>query len=200
LILKHIKKGTRFFIVCGGGRVAREYMSASASIVKEPRLNLDLVGVAATRLNAELIRSIFGPLAAPTLMSTLTRKKAFSPRVRVIVSGGFMPGGSSDVDAVEIAKTYGVKTVINLTNVDFVYDKDPTKHKDARPLRLLSWHDYLAIIDRHWWPGMHFPFDPVAAKRAKQYKLSVVVANGRKMKNLDNLLSCKPSQGTIISG
>lgn len=213
LIAKHATRPghpTRFFLICGGGRIARDYMNASKAIAatrgagSQPGMTLDLVGTAATRLNAELVRGVFGGLAAPVLLQSLDRKDHFPSSVRVVVCGGFLPGGSSDVDAVAIAKTYGVPTVLNLTNVDYVYDKDPRKHKDAQPLPLLSWSDYLSLVGRTagktWVPGMHYPFDPVAARAAKKACLSVIVANGRDLDNLDRMLSCKPAKGTIISG
>jgi uridylate kinase len=201
---------TRFFLICGGGRIARDYMNASKAIVasdgktRSSGITLDLVGIAATRLNAELVRGVFGSLATPTLLQLLDRKEHFPSSVRVVVCGGFLPGGSSDVDAVAIAKTYGVPTVLNLTNVDYVYDKDPRKHTDASPLPLLSWSDYLSLVSRTagktWVPGRHYPFDPVAAAAAKKAGLSVIVANGKNVDNLDRMLSCKPAKGTIISG
>ncbi len=204
LIARHARNGTRFFLICGGGKIAREYMNASKSIVHTNGIALDLVGTAATRLNAELVRGVFGDLAAPTLLQSLDRKERFPSSVRVVVCGGFLPGGSSDVDAVAIAKTYGVPTVVNLTNVDYVYDKDPRKHKDAHPLPLLSWSGYLSLVGRtagkKWVPGMHYPFDPVAARAAHKACLSVIVANGKDLDNLDKMLSCKPANGTIIAG
>ena len=51
-----------------------------------------------------------------------------------MVAGGWMPGRSTDDDAVRLAKIYGAEMVINLSNIDYVYDKDPNKYKDAKKL------------------------------------------------------------------
>jgi len=50
----------------------------------------------------------------------------------LIGAGGWKPGRSSDDFSVRLAKMYGAKTIINLSNIDFVYTKDPRKHPDAK--------------------------------------------------------------------
>ena len=55
----------------------------------------------------------------------------------IIVGAGWKPGWSTDYDAVLIAKNHNVKTIINLTNIDYVYDKNPSEFPDAKPLKEL---------------------------------------------------------------
>jgi len=85
-----------------------------------------------------------------------------------------------------------------LTNVDYVYDKDPKKFKSAKPFKEISWKDYLKLIEQKWIPGMSGPFDPIASKLAQKFKFKVIILNGRKLKNLENYLTNKNFQGTII--
>ena len=89
------------------------------------------------------------------------------------------------------------KTVYNLTNTDYVYDKDPKKSKSAKPLKHLKWGDYLKLIGK-WKSGLHSPFDPIASAKAKKHRLKVVILNGKKLNNLHRAISGKSFVGTVI--
>ena len=199
-IRKHVARGARFFIVCGGGRTAREY-AAAAKAVNGARLtdeDLDWLGIHATRLNAHLIRTIFRDIAYPRLIKDYRTIPNGTARYSVVVGAGWKPGWSTDYDAVMLAKRFGVKTVINLTNTDLIYDKDPRNFKDAKPIPRLTWNEVLKIIGKKWKPGMNAPFDPVAAKLAKRLGLVVISCNGGDLKNLENVLRERKFVGTVI--
>jgi len=97
-----------------------------------------------------------------------------------------------------LAKNLGVKQVINLSNIDFVYTKDPRKFKDAKRLENLSWKKYRAMVGNKWNPGMNAPFDPVASKLAERLGLEVSIIGGKNLKNFENYLSGRKFQGTVI--
>ena len=69
LILKHLKKGKRFIIVTGGGKVCRKYQAAANKITQVKTVDLDWIGIAATRINAQLLRSVFGNFAASEIIN-----------------------------------------------------------------------------------------------------------------------------------
>jgi len=62
--------------------------------------------------------------------------------VSVLQSLTAKPGQSSDSHAIEHAKKYHAKTVINLSNIDYVYDKNPNKYKDAKPLKMFPGQNF----------------------------------------------------------
>src|SRR3989338_4312494 len=130
LFLAEIKKGELFFVVVGGGQPARQYQDAGRRITNLSSEDLDWVGIGATKLNAELVRVIFGDLASDSVMSDPTKKVKNPARVNVF--SGWKPGRSTDFDAGEIAEVNGIKTVINLSNVDYVYDSDSRKKKKSQ--------------------------------------------------------------------
>jgi uridylate kinase len=99
---------------------------------------------------------------------------------------------------VRLAKAYGARTVINLSNIDFVYSKDPRKFKDAKKIESISWGNFRKIVGNKWDPGKNLPFDPTAAKLAQKLKLKVIIANGKNLKNLKNILNNNKFRGTII--
>ena len=96
-IRKQIAKKRRFFIVTGGGYVAREYRDAAikaagADLTEE---DLDWLGIHATRLNAHLIRTIFRDVAYERILKhyDMVDKKAVHS---VVVCAGWRPGWSTD--------------------------------------------------------------------------------------------------------
>ena len=119
-------------------------------------------------------------------------------RCRVLVAAGWKPGFSTDFDAVVLAERFEAKTVINLSNIAQVYTDDPKKNPDARPLEAVSWPEFQKIVGTEWNPGLNAPFDPVATKKAAELGLSVYVAAGSDLPNLDKILRGQPFFGTVI--
>ena len=68
----------------------------------------------------------------------------------------------------QLARLLKSKRVINLTNVDYVYNKNPKKFKDAKPIKDLTWKQFKKIIGGKWSPGANVPFDPIASKLAEK--------------------------------
>lgn len=196
-ILELTTKGFRFIIVTGGGNVCREYNKASIRVVPDVTSdNLDWLGIAATKLNAEFIRVIFGTHAYHGVIQNPT-KRAVTDK-KIIIGAGWKPGYSSDKDGVMLAQTYGAKTLINLSNIKYVYTADPKKVKGAKPIKDMSWDDLLNLTGRKWKPGAHVPFDPEASKLAKQLGLRVVVCLGTDLTNFQAIIEGRKFIGTLI--
>jgi uridylate kinase len=197
LIISHIKN-KKFIIICGGGKTARIYQSAASKIEKITNEDLDWLGIHATRLNGHLLRTIFREHAHSKMITNPEEDIEFNEPL--LIAAGYKPGCSTDYDAILLAKKFGVKTLINLTNTDYVYTKDPKKFKDAKPWKNMTWKEYRKISGDKWDPGLNVPFDPVAAKEAEKIKAKVVLMNGKNIENLDNFLKGKNFKGTIIDG
>ena len=184
-------------IVTGGGAPARIYQNAYKSIVKEPHeALLDEIGISATRLNASLIRAVFNTYCNDPVVTDPTADIAFSGRV--LIAAGWKPGFSSDTDAVYLAKKFGSKKVINLSNIAKVYTEDPKKNPTATPIDTISWKDFRLMVGDTWIPGKNVPFDPIASKEAQSYGLQVVCADGRNIENTLAILRNQEFIGTII--
>jgi len=194
LILKHIL-GKRFIVCVGGGKTARNYQMAMVKLGFKPR-EIDLMGIEATRLNAYLIKNLFGKFSEPKIIKNPTKKIDF--KKDILVAAGWKPGWSTDFDSVLLAKNFGKREIINLTNVDYIYDKDPKKFPKAKPLKKISWPKLIKIVGERWKPGLSAPFDPIAAKFAKRFKMRVIFINGKKIERLENFLNKEPFIGTVI--
>jgi len=191
-------KKRRFFITVGGGAITRDYQKAAREVRKQDLSDTDAdwLGVHATRLNAQLIRAIFQDLADPRVIKHYEIiLKIQSP---VAIAAGWKPGWSTDYCAVTVCQDYGLNQVINMTNVDQVYDKDPNKFSDALPLKDITWDTYRKMVGDVWKPGMNAPFDPIASKLAQEVGVNVKILNGKNFDNLALALDGKPFIGTMI--
>lgn len=198
VILNYVKKDNHVVLITGGGNTSRYYQKAAKQV--NPRVSstdLDWVGIAATRINAELVSAIFGDYAHESILGDPAKKLKTSRKI--IVGAGYLPGSSSDKDAVLAAKAFGAKTVINLSNITYVYNKDPKKFKDAKPQKAMSWKDFRKIVGDIWVPGAHVPFDPVASKLAASWRMELIVMKGSNLANLTKFLQGKKFVGTKVS-
>ncbi len=196
LILKQAKLGKKFVIIVGGGKICRNYQNAAQKVCKLSTKQLDWIGIHATHLNASLVREIFGDKAEVKIIKDLENLPKL--KKQIIIGAGTKPGWSTDYDAVFLAKKYKAKIVANLSNIEYVYDKDPKKFKNAKPLKNISWSDFLKIIGKKWKAGMNAPFDPIASRLAKKIGLKVVFLKGTNLKNFEKFLKGEKFKGTTI--
>lgn len=191
-------QGRQFFLVSGGGATTRQYQSAAREVVghKLSPDDLDWLGIHATRLNAHLLRTIFRDLAHPYIVKKYEIiRKVTEP---VVIASGWKPGWSTDYCATLLCEDYDISTVINLSNIDQVYDKDPKQFPDAKPLEKMQWSDFQPLVGEEWVPGMNAPFDPIASKKAKELGIKVVVLNGNNFDNLEKYFKGEEFLGTVI--
>jgi uridylate kinase len=138
---------------------------------------------------------MFGNIAENLIVTNPTSKIKFNKKI--LIAAGWKPGWSTDYDTVLLAKNLKVNTIINMSNIDYVYDKDPKKNKNAKKIKNISWKDFRKIIGNKWKAGLNKPFDPVAAKEAEKLGLKVSII-GKSLRNFENLLNNKKFDGTII--
>lgn len=199
LIEEEIKKGYKFILITGGGKTARKYIDAAAKVDDINNEDKDWIGIHATRMNAHFIRTIFRKHAHPRINKNPHDLEDFyNFKEDILVAAGWRPGFSTDFDAVLLAKYLGIKTLINLSNIDYICDKDPRKFENCKKIERISWKEFRKIVGDKWDPGMNAPFDPIASKQAQEIGLEVAIMNGQKLANLKNYLDGKKARGTII--
>lgn len=187
----------RFIIIAGGGKTARNYIQAAAQVSELTKDDLDWIGIHTTRLNAQLLRDIFRRHANRFVVKHPDRARPFAEDM--LVAAGWKPGHSTDLVAVKLAEKFGVGTVVNLSNIDYVYTADPKKDSSARPLSQMSWTDFRKMVGNQWDPGLNAPFDPVASRLAQKLGLQVVIMNGNPVANLRHFLAHQAFVGTVIT-
>jgi len=196
LILSHIAKGKKFIIITGGGYTNKKYNEAAKKLSDPSQDDLDWIGIAALKLNAELVRVMFTEKAHEKVIYDFSDK--LSSDQPIIVGAAYEPGKSSDWDAILAARTFGAKRVINLSNIDHVYDSDPRENPNAKKIEKISWADYRKIIPESWSARLNSPFDPIASKDADEAGIEVAILNGKNIANLDKCLNGENFAGTLI--
>lgn len=196
LILSFLKKNYRFIIVCGGGQTARSYQAIARKLGELTAEDIDWIGIHATRLNAHFMRAIFRKWAHPAVVKDPTRKLKW--REPILIGSGWKPGWSTDFDAVKLAELYGAKIVLNLSNIEYVYDKDPRRFPQAKKLTRASWPAFRQIVGDKWEPGANVPFDPVASAEAEKAGLTVAILKGTNLKEAAKAIKGEKFKGTII--
>jgi uridylate kinase len=196
LVLRMVKAGTRFVIVTGGGAPARMYQERMRAVGLKDSELLDWVGIGASHANARYIWSLFRDVVATEIISNPLAKVL--PKGKVVIAGGHHPGNSTDLVAVQLARAYKAACVVNLSNVEYVYDKDPKQSPDAKRYLTLTWKEMQGIVGEKWTPGMHTPFDPIATKFAHKNKMHVAIVSGARLNELTAIANGKPFHGTWI--
>ena len=207
-VLKNLNK-RRFFIFVGGGKICRNYQKALLEFGADNK-DRDIIGIDISRLNARVVKQAFGENAFAEVIINPTKR--INTKKDVVVAAGWKSGWSTDYCSVVLAKNMGIKTIINLTNIDYVYDlsasatqkalqagKDPFSSKNVKPLKEVNWKDFRKIVGNKWTPGLSMPFDPRASRDAEVLKIKVVMINGKHLDRFENFLNNKLFMGTIIS-
>lgn len=203
---------SRLILVAGGGGPARNYQNAYREVASEfsdeQKKNCsfkdnaetdyacDWLGIMATRLNAQLLKTCFGPLCQQEVVTDPTKVNDFTGRI--LVAAGWKPGFSTDNDAVLLAEKFQADTVVNLSNIEKVYTDDPRKNPDAKPLDTISWVDFRKMVGDEWVPGKNCPFDPIASRKASELSLTVICAGGKNIPNIRAILDNSSYIGTTI--
>ena len=199
VILRNRKK-YKFIIVCGGGSIARKYISA----LRKAGLNEEFQsfsGISATRMNARFMNYLFGinpELGIPHTTETL---KKYVKKQDIIFCGAleYKPRQTSDSTAAELARDFRA-VFINLTNVPGLYNKNPLEHKDAKLILRISWWEFCRMVNKNKYePGQHFILDQTAAGIIMKAQIPTYIL-GKDLKQLEAVLQDKDFRGTLIYG
>lgn len=186
----------RFVIFTGGGSVARIYMQGASEVTEISDAQRDWLGIHASRLNAQLVRTVFEDIADPEIIIDPTQERELTHAITI--GAGWKPGWSTDYDAMEVAVRQGAARMVNLSNITHAYDKDPSEFDDAQPIEDIAWPAFRKIVGDKWIPGLNAPFDPIAAKLGEEHGIEVVIANGNDIENTRKIILGQDFTGTLV--
>lgn len=195
LIIDRIGKGDEFIIVCGGGKTCRKYVGYASELEELEESEKDLLGIRVTQINAELVRLMFKKYAHDEVI--VNPYNVSEAKGKIVIASGWKPGCSTDKDAVLHAMQLGSDKILNLSNVKYVYDKDP-KESDAKIMKEIRWKDYLDIVGEEWKASMNAPFDPVASKLAEENSIKVYMMDGKDLENVKSFFNGEGFEGSVI--
>jgi len=200
IIIKKNTKKYKFIVVCGGGSIARKYISALESLGLNEEFQ-SFSGISATRMNARFMSYLFGINPEQGIPHTLSEVKKYIKKQNVIFCGAleYKPNQTSDSTAAGIAHDFKTN-FINLTDVSGLYDRNPSKFKNAKFIPKISWKDFFEMSNKtKFKPGQHFVLDQTAARMILRNKIVTHIL-GKDLKQFDNLLNHRKFKGTTISG
>ncbi len=197
-------KSKRLVLVAGGGITARRYIQAGGKFVAD-QSSLDEIGIAISRLNATVLKAALGKFAfgsVPENLNEVTDALTIGHnrfQHRIITCGGFYPGQSTNAVAALIAEKSHAVQLINATDVDAVYDRDPRRFKQAKKLGSVSVEKLADILRRgSVQAGAYDLMDPIALKIIARSNIptSIVKCDS---KILESALDGKRVLGTTIT-
>jgi uridylate kinase len=197
-VLKDVSEKKQVMIVCGGGRTARYYTNPGKALGGDT-YQLDMMGIGATRLNAELLRMALGEYAYDKVPLTVDEAADAMSSGKIVVMGGTEPGHTTDAVATMAAGKIGCKRVVNGTSVDAVYSDDPKNDPDAKRFTELTIEELSKIVYDEHDAGRSSVFDPLGVKLAMRDHIDILVVNGRDLEDMRNAMLGNVIKGTVVN-
>lgn len=173
-----VADGCEVGVVVGGGGVAREYIGAARDLGAN-EVQLDQLGIGATRLNARLLIAALGQAATLSPARQYDEAGEALRRGDVAVMGGVVAGQTTDAVAAAFAESVDADLLVYATSANGVYDVDPNLDSDAEQFTELTPGELVEIIvpmSRD--AGASAPVDLLAAKLIQRGGLRTVVLDG----------------------
>jgi len=190
-------------VVVGGGSPARRAINTArqAQVGEE---ELDRIGIAATRLNAQLLASTlyeYGADVARTIPTTVQEAIQSMQSHQIVVMGGTTPGHSTDFVAAEWAAAVQCPVVI-ATSVDGVYTIDPLVDPNAQRKATLNFGELLQIVEEKEWTTAGAPgvIDGPATVLLATHGVETRVVHGRQLAEVGKAVRGEEFHGTLIGG
>ena len=196
-IIKKYSRNNKFIIITGGGSIARKYIKP----LKKAHLDvktIGLIGIATTRLNADLVKSIMKIKTNPRNNKDIIN---LIKKDSIVVTGAlnFLPDTTTDGICAQIAHEIKADLFINITHIKGLFDKNPLVYKDAKFISKISFDNFDKMVNKmKFRSGQHYILDQKAAQIIKKYKIKTIII-GNNIKNLNNILSKKKFIGTVIN-
>ena len=174
------KLGYQICIIIGGGNIFRGIKGASEGI---DRSTSDYMGMLATVMNALSFQSCLEKINIPTrVQSAISMSQVAEPyikrkavrhlekkRIVIFAAGTGNPFFSTDTAASLRASEMNCSLIIKATKVDGIYNKDPSKFKDAKLLKKITYNEVINNNLR--------VMDLTAISLAKESNIPILVTN-----------------------
>jgi len=186
------------YIVVGGGRIARDYITAARDLGAN-EVECDIIGIDMTRINAKLLIAAMGNSAYPVPLTSYQDARNAALTGRVVVMGGLIPGQTTDAVSAVLAEYVGADLLINATSVDGVYTADPNLDSKAEKISSMTPSQLVDIVIKiDMSAGSNSPLDPLAAKIIQRCGIKTIVIDGREPGNINEAAAGRHN-GTLIS-
>lgn len=205
----------KMLIVTGGGNLSRNYRDIAISIGQYEEVDQHRIGIVATWMNAELVRLLLdvdslvfkrtlgiGVFANSVETGITGIESDFqdwkNSDKKILVSGGFVNGSSTDLNAIVLASKLECNRVYKLSNIDHLYTQDPNENPNANPIEDITWDRYLEMFGQDHKPGQSLPVDVLGAKLAKDNGVSLCLTSGLDPSVMKSIVSGEDVDCTLI--
>lgn len=181
-------------VIVGGGDIARKYIKVAEELGFDDDQK-DEIAIACTRINATLLKLLV--LNEKDIKKKIEEMKREVQEEGITIAGGTVPGHTTDKVSTLLASEIGCKRILNLTDVEGVYTKDPDKFEDAELIEKLSWGEFFDVVGKiKHSPGLNLPFEPQAGKLCQEEGIEVGVTYS--LKEAEKFIKGKAFKGTLI--
>jgi len=189
------REGVKVHTVVGGGRVARLYIEALASLGVSKTLQ-DVIGIEVAKLNAKLLAYTLNAKGVnASFVDALTSIDPCGDRLYVM--GGLSPAQSTTAVAALLAETVRATKLVIATDVEGLYTEDPKKSPRATLLRRTSIREVVKILRLEWEPGSYKLLDLLALQVIERSKIPTCIVNGLEPQNIEKAIRGE-EVGTLI--
>lgn len=203
-IIRNKVKYDSIVVVCGGGLIAREYIK-TVRFFKKNEAFCDTIGIDLSQINSRLIIASLGESAYPIVpknVEDLSKAILFN---KIVVMGGLQPGQSTTSVAFEAAELIDAESLVILTDVEGIYDKDPKEYTDAKLIKSLDYNQLQKIIlkqsgNKQAAAGEYRIFDLVSLQILKRSRITVYIISGKDLKEFSKFWNGNTKiKGTVVT-
>lgn len=188
-------------MVVGGGSLSRDLQEKISRYVGGQEY-LHSIGMSVTQTNANLLRAYIGDpdIIVPQRLGEAYELLMYNEK-STVVCGGLKVGWSTDMDAAVFADILKESRVTKISDIDYIYDKDPTETNDAVAIKDMTWDEYFKLFgiqeDSTHAPNKNIPVDVECARFCKGKEISFWICGGERMAKA-NVLEDIMTEGTLV--
>lgn len=192
---------SKVVFVTGGGGLSRTMQDRISDNIGGDDY-LHSIAMSLTQTNATILASfledkeIFVPKTLGDAYEYLMNSEG-----KTMASGGLKVGWSTDMDAAVFSDILDVGRVHKISNIDYVYNKDPKEFFEAKVIKNMTWKEYFKLFDivegEQHKPNTNMPLDVECVQYCARKGISYFVSGG---KTLEEITSIKKilQTGTFI--
>jgi predicted uridylate kinase len=188
-------------IVVGGGSLSRDLQEKISRHIGGQEY-LHSIGMSVTHTNANLLRAYIGDpeIVVPQRLGEAYELLMDSGK-SIMVCGGLKVGWSTDMDAAVFADILNESRITKVSNIDYIYDKDPSVVEDATPMKDMAWNEYFKLFniqeDSTHTPNGNIPIDVECARFCKKKEISFWISGGSRIKEA-SVFEDIMTEGTLV--
>lgn len=189
----------KFGIVVGGGKLARKWAEAARK-KGASEFEADEAAIDATKKNAQFVIDVIKKDVNRVVCQTFESAREQSKKHRFVVMGGTIPGITTDSDATLLAECLGAKRLLNLSNIDGIYNDNPVRNHNAKKFPRMTYQQLIDLAGKNDLrkAGTHFVFDFLACKLIARSKIEAHFIHGKNMLDVRKAIEGREHGGTVV--